>query len=101
MVLDGDETNGYAQMNATLDMFSDAHNNILNEQTKFGGVYNRMEMSTSTLETTGDNLTAYLSDLNSVDYATAITEWMNAQYAYQASMQVAASSMNMSLLNYL
>jgi len=101
MVLDGDETNGYAQMNATLDMFSDAHNNILNEQTKFGGVYNRMEMSSSTLETTGDNLTTYMSDLNSVDYATAITQWMNAQYAYQASMQVAASSMNMSLLNYL
>lgn len=101
MVIDGDETNGYAQMNATLDMFADAHNNILNEQTKFGGVYNRMEMTSSTLETTGDNLTAYLSDLNSVDYATAITQWMNAQYAYQASMQVAASSMNMSLLNYL
>ncbi len=101
MVLDGDTENGYAQMNATLDMFADAHNDILNEQTKFGGVYNRMEMSSSTLETTGDNLTSYISDLNSVDYATAITQWMNAQYAYQASMQVAASSMNMSLLNYM
>jgi len=101
MVLDGDTVNGYVQMNATLDMFADAHNNILNEQTKFGGVYNRMEMSSSTLETTGENLTTYISDLNSVDYTTAITEWMNAQYAYQASMQVAASSMNMSLLNYL
>ena len=101
MVLDGDTTNGYAQMNSTLDMFADAHNDILNEQTKFGGVYNRMEMSSSTLETTGDNLTSYLSDLNSVDYATAITQWMNAQYAYQASMQVAAASMNMSLLNYM
>ena len=101
MVLDGDTAAGYEKMNATLDMFSDAHNNILNEQTKFGGVYNRMEMSSSTLETTGDNLTSYLSDLNSVDYATAITQWMNAQYAYQASMQVAAASMNMSLLNYM
>lgn len=101
MVLEGDTENGYVQMNATLDMFADAHNDILNEQTKFGGVYNRMEMSASTLETTGDNLTTYLSDLNSVDYATAITQWMNAQYAYQASMQVAAASMNMSLLNYM
>jgi len=101
MVLDGDTTNGYAQMNQTLDMFADAHNNILNEQTKFGGVYNRLEMSSSTLETTGENLTTYISDLNSVDYASAITEWMNAQYAYQASMQVAAGSMNLSLLNYM
>ena len=101
MVLDGDTAEGYAQMNATLDMFADAHNNILNEQTKFGGVYNRMEMTASTLETTGENLTSYISELNSVDYATAITQWMNAQYAYQASMQVAAGSMNMSLLNYM
>jgi len=101
MVLDGDSANGYAQMNASLDMFANAHDTILNEQTKFGGVYNRLEMSASTLETTGDNLTSYISDLNSVDYASAITQWMNAQYAYQASMQVAAASMNMSLLNYM
>lgn len=100
-VLDGDTANGYEQMNATLDMFSDAHNTILNEQTKFGGVYNRMEMSSSTLETTGDSLTTLLSDINSLDYASAISQWMNAQYAYQASLQVAASSMNMSLLNYM
>jgi flagellin-like hook-associated protein FlgL len=60
-----------------------------------------MEMTTSTLETTDDNLTSYLTDLNSIDYPSAITQWLNAQYAYQASLQVAASSMNMSLLNYL
>ena len=101
MVLDGDEVNGYQQMNETLDMFSDSHNNILNEQTRFGGIYNRMEMSASTLETTNENLTSYITDLNSIDYATAITDWMNAQYAYQASLQVAASSMNLSLLNYM
>ena len=101
MVLNGDTTNGYDKMNKSLDQFANGHNEILNQQTKFGGVYNRMEMSNSTLETTGDNLTSYLSDLNSVDYAEAITQWMNAQYAYQASMQVAARSMNMSLLNYM
>ena len=100
-VLNGDEVAGYDEMNSTLDMFANAHNTILNEQTKFGGVYNRMEMSASTLETTNEGLTTYLTELNSVDYATAVTQWMNAQYAYQASMQVAAASMNMSLLNYL
>lgn len=100
-VLDGDTVNGYDEMNKTLDMFADAHNNILNQQTKFGGVYNRMEMTSSTLETTTENLTAYITELNSVDYATAITQWMNAQYAYQASLQVTAGSMNMSLLNYM
>ena len=101
MILDGDTTEGYEKMNQSLDKFAAGHNEILNEQTKFGGVYNRMEMSNSTLETTGDKLVSYLSDINSVDYAEAITQWMNAQYAYEASMRVAASSMNMSLLNYL
>ena len=100
-VLDGDSTEGYKEMNATLDMFNDAHNDILNEQTKFGGVYNRMEMTENTLQTTSDNLTELLSNINSIDYPEVITQWMNAQYAYQASMQVAASTMNLSLLNYL
>ena len=92
---------GYAEMNSTLDMFSDSLNTITTEQTKFGGVYNRMEMSTSTLETNGDNLTAYLSQIKDIDITTAITEWMQAQYAYQASLQVTSASMGMSLLNYM
>ena len=101
MVLDGDTTEGYELMHSTLDMFANAHDQILTEQTKFGGIYNRMEMSASTLGTNSDNLTAYLADIDSVDYAEAITKWMNAQYAYQASLQVTAASMNMSLLNYI
>ena len=100
-VLDGDVAEGYEEMNSTLDMFASSQNSILGEQTKFAGVYNRLEMTSSTLETNNENLTSYLSQVQDVDYASAITQWMNAQYAYQASMQVASASMNMSLLNYL
>ena len=100
-ILDGETEKGYDEIKSTLTMFSDSLNQITTEQTKFGGVYNRMEMTTSTLETNNENLTAYLQNINSVDYAEAITQWMNAQYAYQASMQVASASMNMSLLNYI
>ena len=100
-VLNGQTEKGYAEMNETLDRFANAQNTILTEQTKFGGVYNRLEMTTSTLETNNENLTAYLSNVNEVDYTEAITQWMQAQYAYQASMQVTSASMNMSLLNYL
>lgn len=100
-VLDGDIEEGYKDMNATLDMFANSLNTITTEQTKFGGVANRLDMTTSTLETNTENLTSYLSQVNDVDYATAITQWMNAQYAYQASMQIASASMNMSLLNYI
>ena len=100
-VLDGDTEAGYEEMNATLDMFANSMNDILNEQTKFGGVANRLDMTTSTLEANTENLTSYLSQVKDIDYASAITQWMNAQYAYQASMQVASSSMGMSLLNYI
>ena len=58
-------------------------------------------MTASTLEANTESLTAYLSQVQEIDYTTAITEWMNAQYAYQASMQIASGSMNMSLLNYI
>ena len=100
-VLDGNEAEGYEEMNATLDMFADSLNTITTEQTKFGGVANRLDMTTSTLESNTENLTSYLSQVQDVDYASAITQWMNAQYAYQASMQIASASMNMSLLNYM
>ena len=100
-VLDGDTEGGYTEMNSTLDMFKDSLSTITTEQTKFGGVYNRLEMTSSTLETNNENLTAYLSNLKDVDLTTAITNWMQAQYAYQASMQVTSASMNMSLLNYM
>ena len=107
-VLDGSEKGdstlvqkGYTEMNSTLDMFSNSLTEITTEQTKFGGVYNRLEMTTSTLETNNENLTSYLSEIKDVDLTTAITNWMQAQYAYQASLQVTSASMNMSLLNYL
>jgi len=100
-VIDGDVEGGYAEMKSTLSMFDSSLTQITTEQTKFGGVYNRMEMTSSTLETNNENLTAYLQNVNSIDYAEAITQWMNAQYAYQASMKVASASMNMSLLNYI
>ena len=101
MVLDGDTEAGYEQMNATLDMFDTSLKTITEEQTKFGGVYNRLEMTTSTLDTNNMNLTSYLSEIRDVDLTTAITDWFQAQYAYQASLQVSSASMGMSLLNYL
>lgn len=101
MVLDGDTEAGYEQMNSTLDMFSDSLDMITREQDKFGGVYNRLEMTNSSIETNNTNLTEYLSTVQDIDIAEAISLWYQAQYAYQASLQVTSASMGMSLLNYL
>ena len=100
-VLDGQTEDGYKKMNATLDQFKNSLTQMTNEQTKFGGVYNRLEMTESTLETNNTNLTSYLSEIQDVDLTTAVTEWYQAQYAYQASLQITSASMGMSLLNYL
>ena len=95
------ETAGYDKMRSTMDMFKQSLDEMTTEQTKFGGVYNRLQMTESTLETNNENLTSYLSQLQDVDIAKAASDWYQAQYAYQASLQVAAQSMNMSLLNYM
>ena len=95
------EEAAYDKMRSTMDMFANSHNDIVTEQTKFGGVYNRMEMTTSTLETNNENLVSYLSQLQDVDLASATSKWLQAQYAYQASLQIAGQTMNMSLLNYI
>lgn len=107
-VLDGHANNdaelaqsGYEKMNSTLDMFKNALDTITAEQAKFGGISNRLDMTSNTLESNTENLTSYLSQLQEVDIAQAVSDWYQAQYAYQASMQVASASMNMSLLNYM
>jgi len=95
------ESAGYEKIFSTLDMFSNSLTEMTSEQTKFGGVYNRLMMTESTLETNNENLTGYLSQLQDVDIAEAASQWYQAQYAYEASLKVASQSMGMSLLNYI
>ena len=89
------------QIRNTLDKFTSGLNNITNVQTKFGGVSNRLEMTANTLDTSKLNLTEYLSGIKDLDFTTAITDWMNAQYAYEASLKAMSQTMNTSLLNYM
>ena len=96
------EETALTKLNGTLDGFDKSLKNITTTQSKFGGVYNRLEMSDSTLDTTNENLTSYLSELQDLDYAKAISDWYQAQYAYQASLQVTSRAMQgLSLLNYM
>ena len=89
------------EVTAVLKDFNDSLHTITNVRTSFGAVYNRLEMTIDTLETNNVNLTEYKSNLEDLDLSSAVTEWTNAQYALQASMQVAGSTMSMSLLDYL
>ncbi|MBQ6515675.1 flagellar hook-associated protein FlgL [bacterium] len=86
---------------SSLDKFSAGINNISTVQTKFGGIANRLEMTNNTLENNELQLTEYLSGIKDLDFTSAITDWMNAQYAYEASLKAMSQSMNTSLLNYM
>ena len=48
-----------------------------------------------------DELTEGISAIEDVDFADAVTELSRAQTAYQASLQVASNSFNLSLMDYL
>jgi len=89
------------QIRDTLDKFAAGINNITTVQTKFGGVSNRLEMTQNTLDTNKLKLTEYLSGIKDLDFTEAITDWMNAQYAYEASLKAMSQTMNTSLLNYM
>ena len=52
---------------------------------KLGTLSNKLDMSESSLTGSKNDLTEFISDIKDVDITQAITEWYNAQYAYQAS----------------
>ena len=80
---------------------TNAHDNVLTVRSSVGSRLQELEA----LETTGDsrNLSdkSYLSDLQDLDYASAITEFYQRQTALQASQQTFVQIQKLSLFNYL
>lgn len=80
---------------------SNAHDNVLTVRASVGSRLQELEA----LGTTGDsrNLSdkSYLSDLQDLDYASAISEFYQRQTALQASQQTFVKIQQLSLFNYL
>lgn len=80
---------------------TNAHDNVLTVRSSIGSRLQELD----SLNTTGDSRTlydkSYLSDLQDLDYATAISEFYQRQTALQATQQVFVKTQQISLLNYL
>jgi len=80
---------------------TNAHDNVLTVRSSVGSRLNELDA----LAVTGDNRTltdkSYLSDLQDLDYATAIAEFYQRQTALQASQQTFVRIQQISLFNYL
>ncbi|MEO8407267.1 MAG: flagellar hook-associated protein FlgL [Oxalobacteraceae bacterium] len=80
---------------------TNAHDNVLTVRSSIGSRLNEIDA----LGTTGDSRTLYdkslLSDLQDLDYASAISEFYQRQTALQATQQVFVKVQQISLLNYL
>ena len=70
-------------------------------RTKNGMVQSRIASVKELLETQELQTTERKSDVQDLDIVEAYSKLTQQYYAYQASMQIAAQSMNISLLNYL
>ena len=80
---------------------TNAHDNVVTVRSSIGSRLLELD----NLNVTGDTRTlydkSYLSDLQDLDYATAISEFYQRQTALQATQQVFVKTQQISLLNYL
>ncbi|MDB5779792.1 MAG: Flagellar hook-associated protein [Polaromonas sp.] len=80
---------------------TNAHDNVLTVRSSVGSRLQELD----TLEVTADNRTlydkSYLSDLQDLDYSSAIAEFYQRQTALQASQQTFVKIQQISLFNYL
>jgi len=87
---------------ALLDDFDKNVSDITTVQAKYSSVYNNMEMSKNSLDSTKVNLTDYMSNLRDIDLTEMSTQLYNAMYAYQASMSLISQVYQTgTLLNYI
>lgn len=75
--------------------------NVTLTRSKYGGYAERADMYASTLSENNVLLTEQKSGIQNIDLAEAYTKLTAQQYALQASYQVFASSMSLSLLDYI
>ena len=88
----------YDKINGLLGGFSESMDKMTLVNSRFGTITNKMTMSTESLKDSENNLKAGIQE---IDLTQAVSDWYNAQYAYQASMQASTSIMSMNLLNYI
>lgn len=76
-------------------------NNLLNQVSANGAVQSRLQAASSLAAQQGQAITSQISSKTDADLATTLTQFSQAQTAYQAALQSGVSVLQLSLLNYL
>lgn len=92
---DGDD------IRAELDNIQSSIKNVSEIQSIYSAKVSKLTMTQTNLENSELTLKSQKQNLEEIDQATAISEWVKQNYAYQASMQVFMQMQNNSLLNYM
>lgn len=89
------------KIRAELDNIKSSIDNVSEIQSIFSASVSKLTMTSTTLDDTKLTLTSQKQNLQEMDQAEAMSEWVKQNYAYQASMQVFMQMQNNSLMNYM
>jgi len=98
---DAVRTGDPTQMETALDRIVTARDHVFERGAEAGGIANRMQQAADQLRDATLRVDSHRSELEDVDMAEAIMEYQRAQTGLQAALQVTASVLQTSLLNYL
>ena len=95
------EANDYDAIKHSMAGLDEGVNNLAANKAKIGIAGNRFDTLISAYDNNVTNLTSLKSSLEDADITQVVTEWMQSQYALQASYSISAQMMNISIMNYI
>jgi flagellar hook-associated protein 3 FlgL len=98
---DAVRTGDPTQMETALDHIVTARDHVFERGAEAGGISNRLQHAADQLRSATLRVDSHRSEVEDVDMAEAIMEYQRAQTGLQAALQVTASVLQTSLLNYL
>ena len=95
------EANDYDAIKNAMNGLDEGVNNLAANKAKIGIAGNRFDTLISAYDNNVTNLTSLKSSLEDADITQVVTEWMQSQYALQASYSISSQLMNISIMNYI
>lgn len=95
------EANDYDGIMHSMSGLDEGVVNLAANKAKIGLAGNRFDTLISAYDNDVTNLTALKSSLEDADISSLVTEWMQSQYALQASYSISSQLMNISIMNYI
>jgi len=96
--LENDNTNAISNMIDSIDTASDK---MISLNATNGSLQQQLELAEDRLRTANLNLSAFISETEDVDLASAITQYNSEEMAYQAALQSTANILRLNIMDFL